>query len=78
MRGILMIVPNKVVSLDDSVLPKLSIILNAFDSEINLIDLHEKVKGKFNSINHFMLTIDVLYLLNKIDVNFDTKTVNHA
>lgn len=73
-----MIVPNKFVSLDDSGLGHIGIILNEGPEPIGLVELYRKVEHKFNGVDQFVITLDILFLLNRIEVNFETRTVTYA
>lgn len=63
-----MIVPNKAISYEKSLFPKLPIILNILEKQsLTPIQLYQNVNKHFEDINQFLLTLDVLYILNKID-----------
>lgn len=70
-----MIVPNKALSLDESVLGRLSWILKAGPDEQHLRDLYRMVSKQFESIDQFLLALDVLYILGRIDIDFQRKKV---
>jgi len=60
--------PNKFTSFDESILAKISmLILDSVDS-ISLSELIEMRLDKFEDISEFMLALDVLYALGKIDL----------
>jgi hypothetical protein len=63
------ITPSKFVSLDVSVLSKLDVILQQGPGPLTIGALLARVRDDFESLDQFMLTLDVLYLLQKIDVN---------
>lgn len=64
--------PNKVVSIADSVIWKMPYILDEVKrTDISVEALYEIVCSKFDDISEFILCLDTLYLLNKI--NFDKK-----
>lgn len=73
-----MIIPNKVVSLDSSVLGNTVHILNVGPHSIRVIDLFVEVGSKFESIDQFLLAIDVLYILNRIDLDFREEKITYA
>lgn len=73
-----MITPNKVVALEDSALGLASVILEQGPQPVDLLALYSAVSNEFESIDHFMLTLDVLYVLGRIDVNFQTRMVTYA
>lgn len=64
-----MIVPNKFTPLDASILGKLS---HLFIEEINEISLRELLDmrlRKFTDVGEFVLALDVLFILGKIEMN---------
>lgn len=73
-----MIVPNKAVPYETSLLSKLPILLQIIRAErISVIDLYHRVQFEFESISQFLLTIDTLFVLGKIDfINGDLKYVD--
>lgn len=73
-----MITPNKVLTLDESVLSRLSTILRAGPTPIRLSSLYQNVSGSFESIDMFILALDVLYILKKIDIDLITGIVTYV
>ena len=73
-----MIVPNKTVTLDESALGSAIAILEQGPDPILLASLYERVADQFQDIDHFLLTLDVLFLLERIDVDFNSKEVSYA
>lgn len=73
-----MITPNKVIPLDESALGRLGVILSKGPSEVDLLALYRSVSHRFESIDQFLLTMDVLYVLGRIDVDFSTRIVTYA
>lgn len=64
-----MIIPNKIVSLEQSILGKSRYILSSVSNKpINVHMLYSKIKDKFTDINEFVLALDVLFSLDFIDV----------
>lgn len=72
-----MITPNKFVSYEKSILSKLEAFLKNSTSEIKIIDLYNYMQKKkvFDSPEEFILTLDALHVLGKINVNFDKRTI---
>lgn len=66
-----MIVPNKMTPLDDSILGKIGYLIVDNEHEMKLVDLLELRLRKFSDIAEFLLALDALYVLGKID--FDEK-----
>ena len=66
-----MLLPNKTVSYNESILSKFPLILQCFESTGNMTvgNLYKMTKEKFNSINIFIQALDCLFALNKIILN---------
>ena len=73
-----MITPNKAISLQDSALGLVGVIMKQGPEPQDLVGLYQKTKHQFDSIDHFLLALDVLYVLGHIDVNFTTRAVTYA
>ena len=73
-----MITPNKVVPLSASVLGQLVHVLKAGPDPASLLDMFQEVGDKFESIDQFLLALDVLYVLDRINVDFSTEKVVYA
>lgn len=73
-----MITPNKVITLRESALGRTPIIFREKASHDNLAGLYEKVRKDFESIDQFLLALDVLYLLGQIEVDLSTGMVTYA
>ena len=70
-----MIIPNKFVTYGESALGKVDKIYGLFDRNVSVSELYEKSQGVITSIDQFMYVLDILYLNDKIDINFDTGVV---
>ena len=74
-----MIYPNKHIAIEDSIIYKMLAILEVQeDYEMNIHDLYSKTKKKFNNADEFILSLDVLYVLNMIEVEFETETIRYV
>ncbi|MBA3031609.1 MAG: hypothetical protein KKF85_16600 [Gammaproteobacteria bacterium] len=73
-----MITPNKVVPLSASVLGLMTHVLKAGPTPTQLADLFQQVGDKFESIDQFLLTLDVLFLLDRLTVDFSTERIVYA
>lgn len=73
-----MITPNKVVPLSASVLGHLTHVLNAGPEPTGLADLFQQVGEKFESIDQFLLALDVLFVLDRLTVDFSVEKVIYA
>lgn len=72
-----MLLPNKLITYNDSILPKLVIVLEELQKqsyEINV--LYKKVIGSLSGVNEFIDILDCLYLLEKIEYD-ETEGVLH-
>lgn len=70
-----MITPGKAVPLKDSVIFKMLSIVEMDFIEADLVDIYNATKSKFDCIDEFLYSIDVLYILNKLDVDFKSGVV---
>ena len=73
-----MIVPNKFRPLEKTVLGKLKFILEQGNSSILICELYQKVEKKFDCIDEFLYALDVLFLLERINVNFEEGIVEYV
>ncbi len=73
-----MITPNKVVPLSASVLGRLTHVLKAGPGPTRLADLFQQVGDQFESIDQLLLALDVLFLLDRLTVDFSTEKVVYA
>lgn len=73
-----MITPNKVVPMSASVLGHLTHLLKVGPHATTVAALFEQVGDKFESIDQFLLAMDVLYILDRITVDFKTEKVLYA
>lgn len=70
-----MIFPNKFISFDSSVLSKLHIISEIDVKKISLVELYYELHNKFDSMDEFLYFIDVLYVLDYLEVDFEKEEV---
>lgn len=67
-----MILPNKLIRFQDSIIGKMVCILDKVSLEHQSINcLYDKVNNNFEDINQYILALDVLFVLEKI--KFDEK-----
>jgi hypothetical protein len=63
-----MIVPNKAISYEKSLLSKLPRILKLLTTQgVPASNLFQESRKDFDNVNQFLLAMDTLYILNKID-----------
>lgn len=73
-----MIKPNKSIPLKDSILYKCIYILEKDFESIYLVDLYKAIISKFDGIDEFLYSIDVLFLLNLVDVDFELGKISRC
>jgi|GEM_PF-573220 len=62
-----MILPNKVLRLEDSIIGKTPYLLDALKQhDMSVAELNNTVSNHFEDINEFFITIDVLFVLNSV------------
>jgi len=67
-----------VISLDDSVLSKLGVILRAGHGTVDVVSLYRDIADSFESIDQFLLAIDTLYVLGRIEIDFPTRILTYV
>ena len=60
--------PNKFTRFDKSILAKISMLILEEVDSISLSELIKMRLGKFEDISEFMLALDVLYVLGKVEL----------
>lgn len=74
-----MILPNKLISFQDSILAKTVFILNEISADsMSVSSLYNKVKSHFEDINQYILTLDVLFTLEKIYYNEEMQVIEYV
>ena len=74
-----MIYPNKNIRFEESIIFKMVFILEQNTGQQEGIhDLYMKTQKKFNSIDEFLFSLDVLYVLDMIEVDFNAETITYA
>lgn len=73
-----MITPNKFASFEQSSISKLPKILEALPVTDGLAELYEKVEKNFEDISEFIVCIDVLYVLDRIELNRESGEIINA
>lgn len=63
-----MIVPNKAIPYNTSLLPKLPLVLRMLNVPMTPADLYHKQQHNFNDLSQFLLTLDILFVLGKIEI----------
>lgn len=75
-----MIFPNKFIKFEESTLFKMLSVLNVCRSKknIEISELYSLTEHKFNCIDEFLYSIEVLHILDAIEVDFNNETVFYA
>jgi hypothetical protein len=71
-----MIYPNKNIRFEESIIYKMISVLEQQDkSIINIHELYNETKTKFNNTDEFIISLDVLYALDMINVDFENENI---
>ena len=73
-----MITPNKVVTVEESAVGHFHIIMNEAPGPINVLTLYNSVRDQFDGVDDFLLTLDALYVLGRVDLDLPTRSVIYA
>lgn len=74
-----MIYPNKNIRFEESIIYKmLSILEQREKSTISIHELYNETKSKFNNTDEFIISLDVLFALDMIDVDFENENITYV
>lgn len=74
-----MILPNKLIKFQDSILAKTVFILDEISQNSKSVsELYCLVKEHFEDINQYILTLDVLFILEKINYNEEMQVMEYV
>ena len=74
-----MIFPDKLVSFQDSIIAKSVYILKELqNNELVVSDLFIATKEYFEDVSEFLLALDTLYLLGKLNLNDKSQVIQYA
>jgi hypothetical protein len=74
-----MIYPNKNIRFEESIIYKMISVLEQRDQlSINIHDLYNETKSKFKNTDEFIISLDVLYALDMINVDFENETIEYV
>ncbi len=73
-----MILPNKVVSFDESALSLMPYLLQRGPAPISIASLYEDASDDFDGVDQFLLTLDLLFILGRISVDMDSGVVSYV
>lgn len=71
-----MITPNKFISYSSSSLGHVDKIFKALENANSISELYKTVNRSFKSIEDFMFAIEILYLADKITVDFPSGLIS--
>lgn len=64
-----MITPNKFIPLKESALGKVELTHSIIDDSKSVGELYEANRSRYDSLEQFIYSIEILYLTNKIEFN---------
>lgn len=71
--------PSKIVTYNESLLPKMAVILSVLNrQEIPANLLYKKVRSKVNDIGEFLEAMDCLYALGKIEIDTQKGVIRYV
>ena len=71
--------PNKVISYKESILSKLTVLLDVLScKDMSLIELYYDTQKCFFDMSEFIDAIDCLFVLNKIEYNEDLEVLHYV
>lgn len=74
-----MIYPNKHIRFEESIIYKMVHILEQrTDNEINIHELFTITQNKFKNADEFIYSLDVLYVLDMIEIDFDNEILRYV
>lgn len=74
-----MIYPNKHIKIEESIIYKMIALLEDDTLKIiSVIDLYNKTKSNFKNIDEYIYSLDVLYILNIIEIDFNSQLITYV
>jgi len=74
-----MIYPNKNIRFEESIIYKMISVLEQQEQQtINIHDLYNETKTKFKNTDEFIISLDVLYALDMINVDFENENIEYV
>ena len=70
-----MITPNKATPFKDSIIFKMTYILDEQFETIHLAELYKNTKAKFSGLDEYIYAIDTLYVLGRIELDMSSGEV---
>lgn len=73
-----MLLPNKFISLENSIMGKMPCVLRVLNEGMTVSQLYDVCHKNFPDVAEFIMALDMLYVLDKISVDYDTGVVSHV
>lgn len=74
-----MIYPNKHIRFEESIIYKMIYLLEAQEySEMTISELFTKTISKFQNADEFIYSLDVLFVLDEIEIDFENEIIKYA
>ena len=73
-----MIVPNKFTSLDQSLIAKLPMLLAGLETDRSVLELYESNQHGFEDVGEFLIALDALYVLGRVELDSDSVTLQQC
>ncbi|MFW0739931.1 ABC-three component system middle component 7 [Flavobacterium sp. T12S277] len=74
-----MIYPNKHIRFEESIIYKMIYLLEAQEySEMTISELFTKTISKFQNADEFIYSLDVLYILDEIEIDFENEIIKYV
>lgn len=74
-----MIYPNKHIRFEESIIYKMIYLLEAQEySEMTISELFTKTISKFQNVDEFIYSLDVLYILDEIEIDFENEIIKYV
>lgn len=73
-----MIMPNKIVSLAKSALGLAKFLLEEAPKSELILDLQERTSKHFESTDQFIFTVELVFVLGRMDVDFETGRISNV
>lgn len=72
--------PNKLYSYSESIISKFPVVLSILRKEgsLTILQLYDKVNRKIGNIDEFIETLDCLYLLGKIEYDYESRRIYYV
>ncbi len=73
-----MITPSKTVSLSESALGLSTTILCAGPNTRDIVTLYSEISDQFETVDDFILALDLLYVLGRVNVDMDMRALSYV